>query len=60
MVDTVKNHKDWYKHIKRLIDNPELVKDLGQKLHDTVYPKYALKTVTETRVEFYRQLIKKS
>jgi glycosyltransferase involved in cell wall biosynthesis len=60
MVDTVKNHKDWYKHIKRLIDNPELVKDLGQKLYDTVYPKYALKTVTETRVQWYKELIKKS
>jgi arabinogalactan endo-1,4-beta-galactosidase len=60
MVDTSKNHKQWYKHIKRLIDNPELVKDLGQKLYDTVYPKYALKTVTNTRVEFYRELIKKA
>jgi len=60
MVDTTKNHKQWYKHIRRLIDNPELVKDLGQKLYETVYPKYALKTVTETRVEFYRELIKKS
>jgi len=60
MVDTTKNHKQWYKHIKRLIDNPQLVEDLGQKLYETVYPKYALKTVTETRVEFYRQLIKKS
>ena len=45
---------------KVTIDNPELVKDLGQKLYDTVYPKYALKTVTNTRVEFYRELIKKA
>ena len=60
MVDTSKNHKQWYKHIKRLIDNPELVKDLGQKLYETVYPKYALKTVTSERAEWYRELIKKA
>ena len=49
-----------YKYTKYLIDNPNAVTDLGEKLHETVYPKYSLKNITETRAEFYRELIKKS
>jgi len=60
LVDTTKNHKLWYKYTKYLIDNPNAVTDLGEKLYETVYPKYSLKKITETRAEFYRELIKKS
>ena len=60
LVDTNKNHKLWHKYIKYLIDNPNAVTDLGEKLYETVYPKYSLEKITETRAEFYRELIKKS
>ena len=60
LVDTTKNHKQWYKHVKRLIDNPALVEDLGEKLHETVFPKYSLEFVTRNRAEWYRELIRKS
>jgi glycosyltransferase involved in cell wall biosynthesis len=60
LVGSHKNHKQWYQHIKRLIDNPELAKDLGQKLYETVYPKYTLKKVSEDRAEWYREIIRKS
>jgi len=60
MVPKTRNHKAWYQHIKRLIDNPSLVEDLGEKLHETVYPRYALETVTKTRAEWYKEIIKKA
>ena len=60
MIPKTRNHKDWYKHIKRLIDNPSLVEDLGEKLHETVYPRYALETVTKTRAQWYKEIIKKA
>ena len=60
LVDTSKNHKLWHRYTKYLIDNPNAVIDLGEKLHETVYPKYSLKNITETRAEFYRELIRKS
>ena len=60
MVDTSKNHKQWFKHIKRLIDSPALVEDLGEKLHETVFPRYSLEFVTKGRAEWYRELIRKS
>ena len=60
LVESHKNHKQWVKHIKRLIDNPSLVEDLGEKLHESMAPHYNLKTVTEKRAEWYKELIRKS
>ena len=60
LVPKIKNHKMWYQHLKRLIDSPALVEDLGERLYETVFPKYALKTVTQERAEWYRELIRKS
>ena len=60
MVPKSKNHKMWYQHIKRLLDNPNMVQDLGEKLHETVFPQYTLETVTRKRAEWYREIIRKS
>jgi glycosyltransferase involved in cell wall biosynthesis len=59
LIPKSKNHKLWFKYIKKLVDNPSLVEDLGEKLHETVYPQYTLKTVTEKRAQFYRHIITK-
>ena len=59
LVPKVKNHKLWFQYLKKLVDNPSLVEDLGEKLYETVYPKYTLKTVTEKRAQFYRYIINK-
>jgi len=59
LVPESKNHKLWYQHIKRLINNPSLVKDLGERLYETVQ-KYHIDRVTERRAEIYRELIKKA
>ena len=58
LVDEVKNHSDWAKNIKKLVDNPNMITDLGEKLYETVSQKYDLNIVTKTRAEFYKSLIK--
>jgi hypothetical protein len=58
LVDTRKNHKDWYKSLKKLNDNPELIDLLQNNLYDTVKDKYHINTVTKTRAEFYKTVVK--
>jgi len=53
-----RNHSDWSKSIKKLVQNPEMITELGERLFDTVKDKYDLKNVTITRAEFYKSLIK--
>jgi hypothetical protein len=38
--------------------NPNLVKDLGENLYETVKDTYSLINVTKNRAEFYKSLIK--
>lgn len=57
LVDSSKNHKQWSQHVKRLIDNPNLVKDLGEKLYETVKDTYNLNNVTKNRAEIYKTLL---
>ena len=59
LVDPSKNHKQWQKYVKKLIDNPQMVKDLGEKLYETVKDKYNLNNVTKTRGEIYLNLLNK-
>jgi len=58
LVDPTKNHKQWFQHMKRLMDNPNLIEDLGNKLYETVKDKYSLKKVCEDRVQFLKSIIK--
>ena len=58
LVDEHKNHSDWAKYIKKLVDNPNMITDLGERLYETVKDKYDLNNVTKTRSEFYKSLIK--
>ena len=58
LVDDHKNHSDWAKYVKKLVDNPNMITDLGERLYETVKDKYHLNTVTTTRAEFYKSLIK--
>lgn len=52
-----KNHKQWAQQMKRLIDNPNMIKDLGERLYETVKDKYSLQTVSKNRVEFLKSII---
>ena len=58
LVNSNKNHKDWYKHIKKLILNPELVTEMSERLHNTVKDTYSIDAVTSTRRDLYHKLIK--
>jgi glycosyltransferase involved in cell wall biosynthesis len=58
LIDTAKNHKDWYSAIKKLINNPDVVKTLQENLHETVKDTYSINKVTEKRKELYLNLIK--
>jgi glycosyltransferase involved in cell wall biosynthesis len=58
LVDESRNHSDWAKFIKKLIDNPNMVEDMGNRLYETVKPLYDLNVVTETRAQIYKQITK--
>lgn len=58
LVDEVKNHKDWANSIKRLVENPNMITDLGERLYETVKDTYDLNKVSKNRAEFYKSLIK--
>jgi glycosyltransferase involved in cell wall biosynthesis len=58
LVDNARNHSDWSKNIKKLVGNPNMIVDLGERLYETVKDKYDLNQVTKTRYEFYKSLIK--
>jgi len=58
LVDENRNHTDWAKYIEKLVKNPNLVKDMGERLYETVKDTYDLNTVTKNRREFYLSLIK--
>lgn len=58
LVNENRNHSDWSKWIKKLVENPNMVKDMGERLYETVKDKYDLNQVSKTRAEFYKSLIK--
>ena len=57
LVDEKRNHSDWFKYVKKLIDNPSWAEDLGERLYETVKDRYDLNVVTHTRAEFYKSLL---
>ena len=58
LVGENRNHNDWAKHIKKLIQNPTWAEDLGERLYETVKDTYDLNNVTKTRAELYKSLLK--
>jgi glycosyltransferase involved in cell wall biosynthesis len=58
LVDEVKNHSDWAKYMKKLIENPNFAYDLGQRLYETVKDTYDLNKVTADRAQLYKTLVK--
>jgi glycosyltransferase involved in cell wall biosynthesis len=57
LVDENRNHSDWAKFIEKLIKNPNWVKDLGERLYETVKDTYDLNKVTKDRAELYKSLL---
>ena len=57
LVDEVRNHSDWAKHMEKLIKNPNMAKDMGERLYETVKDRYDLNIVTKDRAEFYKSIL---
>jgi glycosyltransferase involved in cell wall biosynthesis len=57
LVDDHRNHSDWAKNVKKLLQNPNMVKDMGERLYEHVSQRYDLAIVTKTRSEFYKSLV---
>ena len=57
LVDEHKNHSDWSKYIKKLITNPNMITDMGERLYETVKDTYDLRNVTRNRAEWYKTLV---
>ena len=57
LIPTIKNHKQWYTHLKKLVLNPELIEKLGENLYDTVNGTYDMKSVCTKRKELYQRLV---
>lgn len=58
LVPETRNHSDWSKAIKKLVETPEMITELGNRLYETVKDKYNLKNVARDRAEWYKSLIK--
>jgi len=58
LVPETRNHSDWVKNIKKLVENPNMIKDMGERLYETVKDTYNLKNVTNERASWYKSLIK--
>jgi hypothetical protein len=43
--------------MKRLVDNPNMIEDLGNRLYESVKDKYSLKNVSADRVQFFKTIL---
>jgi hypothetical protein len=60
LIDTSKNHKDWFRHLKYLVENKDYINILGENLYKTVKGKYTLDSVTDIRKDYYIKLYEKN
>jgi len=60
LVKHTSNHKDWFRYVKLLIENPELIEKMGNNLYDTVSDKFSLDSVTTERRNYYSALVGKN
>lgn len=59
LINKKNNVRGWYEAIKFLVNNPDKVKEMSQNLYDFVVSRYTLEVVTQNRVNFYKEIIKK-
>jgi hypothetical protein len=57
LVSSINNHKEWFKYIKLLVDNPSMITDISEKLYEDITPKYNITKVTTDRAEFYKSIV---
>jgi glycosyltransferase involved in cell wall biosynthesis len=59
LVKDSRNHSDWSSNIKKLVDNPNMIIDMGERLYETVKDTYDLNNVTRKRADWYKEIVNK-
>ena len=59
LVKDSRNHSDWASNIKKLVDNPNMIIDMGERLYETVKDTYDLNNVTRRRADWYKEIVNK-
>ena len=59
LIDPNKAHKAWAQAIKRLVNEPELIKMLQDNMYEHVKERYNINKVTADRAEWYKKIVKK-
>ena len=59
LIDPTQAHKAWFKAIKKLAEQPELIKLLQNNMYEHVKDIYDINKVTERRAQWYKEIIKK-
>lgn len=59
LIDPNKAHKAWVHAIKRLVNEPELIKMLQDNMYEHVKERYNINKVTADRAEWYKKIVKK-
>ena len=59
LIDPSSAHKAWFKAIKRLANEPELIKTLQNNMYEHVKDRYDINKVTERRAQWYKEIVKK-
>lgn len=53
----VNNTMDWYKHVKELIKNPNMLQHYQDKLYDYVKTKFDMSNVNKIRIDLFKHLV---
>ena len=59
LIDPQKAHKAWFKAIKKLAEQPELIKLLQDNMYEHVKDDYDINNVTAKRAQWYKEIVKK-
>ena len=57
LVKESRNHSDWAKYVKKLVQNPNMRIDMGERLYEHVSQRYDLNIVTTSRAQFYKSIV---
>lgn len=58
MVNPKKNHKEWVKYIKKLVQDRKAIQKLGENLHLLAFTKFQLNNITNLRKHIYEKVVK--
>lgn len=53
----VNNSNGWFKKMRQIVNNPSLIRELGENLYESVKDRYDIRSWTPKRHEFYKKLL---